>query len=199
MALYEMRKFVAPEFIFGVGARHRAAHYASNLRAARVLIATDPGVIAAGWLDALQEDLEAAGISWVVFSAISANPKDHEVMAGAAMYAQEGCDVIIAVGGGSVIDCAKGIGIVHSNGQHVLEFEGVDQVTMPGPPLICIPTTAGTAAGVVAAGSVAETAAAGSVAAGVDAAAPAGPKSIPRSFSAAIMASPMRGTLSRSS
>ena len=146
MALYEMRKFVAPEFIFGVGARHRAAHYASNLRAARVLIATDPGVIAAGWLDALQEDLEAAGISWVVFSAISANPKDHEVMAGAAMYAQEGCDVIIAVGGGSVIDCAKGIGIVHSNGQHVLEFEGVDQVTMPGPPLICIPTTAGTAA-----------------------------------------------------
>lgn len=146
MALYEMRKFVAPEFIFGVGSRRRAAYYARHLMARRVLVVSDPGVIAAGWLKDVQDDLTEAGIESVVFHALTANAKDHEVMAGAAVYARERCDVIVAIGGGSVIDCAKAIGIVHANGLHVHAFEGVDQVAVPGPPLICIPTTAGTAA-----------------------------------------------------
>ena len=69
-------------------------------------------------------------------------------MKGAEIYKEAGCDAIIAVGGGSPIDCAKGIGIVVSNKQHILEFEGVDNVEIPAPPLICIPTTAGSAADV---------------------------------------------------
>jgi alcohol dehydrogenase class IV len=69
-------------------------------------------------------------------------------MIGAEQYAAEACDVIVAVGGGSVMDCAKAIGIVHTNGRHILEFEGVDRVAVPGPPLICIPTTAGTSSDV---------------------------------------------------
>jgi alcohol dehydrogenase class IV len=146
MALYEMRKFVAPEFIFGVGARRRAAYYARHLMARRVLLVSDPGVIAAGWLRDVQADLDRAGIEWVVFQALSPNPKDFEVMAGAALYAAERCDVIIAIGGGSAIDCAKAIGIVHANGRSITAFEGVDRVEVPGPPLICIPTTAGTSA-----------------------------------------------------
>ncbi len=146
MALYEMRKFVAPEFIFGVGARRRAAYYARHLMARRVLLVSVPGVIAAGWLRDVQADLDRAGIEWVVFQALSPNPKDFEVMAGAALYAAERCDVIIAIGGGSAIDCAKAIGIVHANGRSITAFEGVDRVEVPGPPLICIPTTAGTSA-----------------------------------------------------
>ena len=146
MALYEMRKFVAPEFIFGVGARRRVADYARHLRARRVLIVSDPGVIAAGWLKDVQADLAEAGIEALVFHALTPNPKDHEVMAGAAFYASERCDVIVALGGGSVIDCAKGIGIVHANKCDISAFEGVDQVDLPSPPLICIPTTAGTSA-----------------------------------------------------
>lgn len=146
MALYEMRKFVAPEFIFGVGARHRVGFCARNMMARRVLVVCDAGVIAAGWLRELEEDLAAAEIESVVFQDLSPNPKDFEVMAGAALYAREHCDVIVALGGGSVIDCAKAIGVVHTNGCSVLQFEGVDQIEMPGPPLICIPTTAGTSA-----------------------------------------------------
>jgi alcohol dehydrogenase class IV len=146
MALYEMRKFVAPEFIFGLGSRRRVGYYARHLMARRVLIVSDPGVIAAGWLKDVQADLVEVGIESVVFHALTSNPKDHEVMAGVALYASERCDVIVALGGGSVIDCAKAIGIVHANGVDIQAFEGVDQVNMPGPPLICIPTTAGTAA-----------------------------------------------------
>ena len=67
-------------------------------------------------------------------------------MAGAEVYRREGCDAIVAVGGGSPMDCAKAIGIVCTNDRHVLEFEGVDNVERPGPPMVCIPTTAGTAA-----------------------------------------------------
>ena len=141
-----MRKFVAPEFIFGVGARRRVGFYARNMMARRVLVVSDPGVIAAGWLKDVLADLAEMGIDAVVFKDVSPNPRDHEVMAGAELYAREHCDVIVALGGGSVIDCAKAIGVVHTNGVNVLAFEGVDNIDQPGPPLICIPTTAGTAA-----------------------------------------------------
>ena len=146
MAHYEMRKFVAPEFIFGIGARHRVGFYALNMQARRVLVVTDPGVTAAGWLAELIENLDESGIPSVIFDAVTPNPKDTEVMAGAARYRDEGCDVIVALGGGSVIDCAKGIGIVSANGGSILDYEGVDRIPRPGPPLICIPTTAGTSA-----------------------------------------------------
>ncbi len=148
MALYEMRKFVAPEFIFGVGSRRRVGFYAKNMMARRVLIVSDAGVIAAGWLRDVQADLAELGIESVVFKDLTPNPKDHEVMAGADLYARERCDVIVALGGGSVIDCAKAIGVVHTNQIDVRQFEGIDRIELPGPPLICIPTTAGTAADV---------------------------------------------------
>ncbi len=146
MALYEMRKFVAPEFIFGVGARHRVGYYARNDGARRVLVVSDPGVAQAGWLKEVLADLAEAGIETVVFDKILPNPRDFEVMEGARVYDEEHCDVIVAVGGGSVVDCAKAIGIVSTNKIDVRLFEGVDQVLNPGPPLICIPTTAGTSA-----------------------------------------------------
>jgi len=148
MALYQMRKFVAPEFLFGVGSRRRVGFYARNMAARKVLIVSDPGVEKAGWLSAVQNDLLEAGIASVVFTAVEPNPKDHEVMAGAQLYGTEHCDVIVALGGGSAIDCAKGIGIgiVHTNGRHIREFEGIDRVEVPGPPLICLPTTSGSSA-----------------------------------------------------
>lgn len=146
MPLFELRKFVAPEFIFGVGARHKVGFYAQNLHAKRVMVVTDRGVTEAGWLAEAMENLARAGIQAMVFSGLSANPKDHEVMAGADAYQRAGCDVIVAVGGGSTIDCAKGIGIIAANGGSILDYEGVDQIPAPGPPLICIPTTAGTSA-----------------------------------------------------
>ena len=144
----ELRKFVAPEFIFGVGARHLVGRYARNLGAHKVLVVTDPGVMEAGWAGEVLEALQVEGLGYCVFSQVTSNPRAGEVMAGVEIYRDEGCDVIVAVGGGSPMDCAKGIGISSTNEQHVLEFEGVDEVAVPGPPLICVPTTAGSSAAV---------------------------------------------------
>ena len=144
----ELRKFVAPEFIFGGQARLLAGRYAKNLGARKVLVVTDPGVIDAGWTAQVLSSLEEEGIPYSVFSSVSSNPRAEEVMLGAQFYRSEDCNIIIATGGGSPMDCAKGIGIVDSNDMHILEFEGVDRVPVPGPPLICIPTTAGSSADV---------------------------------------------------
>lgn len=146
--MYELRKFVAPEFVFGPGALNLGGRYAKNFGANKVLIVTDPGVIKTGLLSILGSSLYEVGVDYVVFSELSSNPRSKEVMNGAEYYLTNNCDVIIAIGGGSPMDCAKGIGIVSTNKKHVLEFKGVDNVDIPAPPLICIPTTAGTSADV---------------------------------------------------
>jgi len=146
--MLELRKFVAPEFIFGAKAMQLVGRYLQNFGARKVLIVSDPGVMAAGWTDRLIALIEDSDIEYSIFSNVSPNPRDHEVMAGAEQYISEQCDIIVAIGGGSPMDCAKGIGIVTTNKTGVTDFEGIDNVAEPGPPLICIPTTSGTSADV---------------------------------------------------
>ncbi|WAH55199.1 iron-containing alcohol dehydrogenase [Pseudomonas silvicola] len=147
-AISQLRKFVSPEIIFGAGCRHHVANYAKNFGARKVLLVSDPGVINAGWVADVEASLAAEGIDYALYSAVSPNPRIEEVMQGAERYRAEHCDVIVAVGGGSPMDCAKAIGIVVAHDRHILEFEGVDTLRVPSPPLILIPTTAGTSADV---------------------------------------------------
>jgi len=143
-----LSRFVAPELVSGVGALRLAGRTAANLGARVVLLVSDPGVERAGWTGAVASSLAEAGLRPVLFDGVSPNPRGGEVAAGAARYAAEGCNALVAVGGGSVIDCAKGIGIVATNGGDVLSYEGIDQIPAPIPPLVCLPTTAGSAADV---------------------------------------------------
>lgn len=143
-----LRKFVSPEIIFGAGARKTVANYARTFGARRVLIVSDPGVRQVGWVADVEHALAAQGIEFVTFTSVSPNPRAEEVMQGADFYRQHDCNVIVAIGGGSPMDCAKGIGIVSANGDHILNYEGIDTIHMPIPPLIFIPTTAGTSADV---------------------------------------------------
>lgn len=143
-----LRKFVSPEIMFGAGARKSVANFASNFGARHVFLVSDPGVAAAGWVKEIETLLTDAGICSTVYTGVSPNPKVDEVMTGADLYKANQCDVIVAIGGGSPMDCAKGIGIVVAHGRSILEFEGVDTITNPSPPLILIPTTAGTSADV---------------------------------------------------
>ena len=143
-----LRKFVAPEIIFGSGARHSLGNYALKFGTRKALIVSDPGVVAAGWVADAQQSLEEQGIAYSLFTALSPNPRDEEVMAGVEQFRAENCNVIVAVGGGSPMDCAKGIGIVAANGGSILSYEGVDTIDHAVPPLIFIPTTSGTSADV---------------------------------------------------
>lgn len=144
----ELRKFVAPEYIFGTGARQLAAGYCRKLGGRKVFLATDPGVIATPWFSEILADLEKNHIEYIIYSSISPNPRDTEVMQGVSVYLDNKCNMILAVGGGSVIDCAKGIGIVSTNHEHIYKYEGVDMIKRPLPPMVCIPSTGGTSADV---------------------------------------------------
>ena len=144
--LLSMRKFVAPEFVFGQGALSLAGRQAAGLGVRRALLVADPGLVPHGWPQRVEASLAAAGVETRLFDGLSSNPRDHEVMAGAECFAAAGCDALVAVGGGSAMDCAKAIGIVSAGRRHILAFEGVDNVDRPGPPLLCVPTTAGTGA-----------------------------------------------------
>ncbi|MBE7926823.1 MULTISPECIES: alcohol dehydrogenase-like regulatory protein ErcA [Pseudomonadaceae] len=142
------RKFVSPEIVFGAGCRHSAGNYAKNFGARKVLLVSDPGVAAAGWVADIQASLALQNIEHHLFTQVSANPRTEEVMLGAEVYRSQACDAIVAVGGGSPMDCAKGIGIAVAHGRNIIEFEGVDTLRVPSPPLILVPTTAGTSADV---------------------------------------------------
>ncbi len=146
--LENLRKFVAPEFVFGVGARKLSGRYLDNLGIKKVLIVTDEGVKNAGWLDKITISLEERDIDYVIYDNVSPNPRDYEVADGSDIYLKNKCSGIIAIGGGSPMDAAKGIGIVSSNGGNILDYEGVDEIKTSIPPLVCVPTTSGSSADV---------------------------------------------------
>ena len=144
----ELRKYVAPEIIEGLNARLLIGRYMEHYRARKPMIVTDKGVSGQEWFGEIIDCISAKAPDYVIFDEITPNPKDHEAMKGAEQFISQDCDLIIAIGGGSPMDCAKCISIVSTNGGHILDYEGVDEVILPGPPLICIPTTSGTSADV---------------------------------------------------
>ncbi len=145
-SLLELRKFTAPEFVFGVGSRKLAGQYARNFGARKILLVTDANLREnTPWVQEVLTSLKKVNLPCVIFDQVSPNPRSWEIMMGASLFSQEQCNALVAVGGGSVMDCAKGIGIVCANKNHILDFEGVDRVIRPIPPLLCIPTTSGTA------------------------------------------------------
>lgn len=139
---------MSPEFVFGAGALSLVGQYTRNLGARRPLIVTDRGIEASGWTQKVMNSLEASDLAGAVFNDVSPNPRVEQVSSGAAYYEDQDRDAIIAIGGGSVIDCAKAIGVVSANGGSIRDFEGIDSVSTPMPPTICIPTTSGTSADV---------------------------------------------------
>lgn len=143
-----VRKFASPETIFGSGSIELVGQHASNLSRRRVLVVSDRGVREAGWTGVVERSLERSGLEHASFDGVSINPRIEDVVSGSRRYLDENCDLIVAVGGGSPIDCAKCIGIMAASGSDIRELEGADTVSIPGPPLICVPTTAGSSADV---------------------------------------------------
>lgn len=139
----KVSKFVAPEIIFGEGALNQVGESCVRLGARKVFLSTDRGVLNAGWFDRILDSLDAAGLDRVIWSDLSPNPRDHEVEAGARVYLENGCDAVLCLGGGSAMDAGKAVAILATNGGSIRSYEGVDTISRPLPPMIAVPTTAG--------------------------------------------------------
>lgn len=139
----EITKFAIPEIIFGRGSLNYAGSCALRLGARKIFLVSDTGIEEAGWVERLMEILEKAGIDWVYYPGVAPNPRDFQVEQGAEFYLKNNADVIMAIGGGSAMDTAKGIAIIASNGGRIRDYEGANRVQRPLPPMVLITTTAG--------------------------------------------------------
>lgn len=136
-------KFVAPEIIFGRGSLSQIGESVVRIGASKVFLVSDEDVIKAGWVDLAVHYLQAAGLETEIFSALTTNPKDCEVTEGVQRYLASGCDGIVAVGGGSPTDVAKAIAILATNGGILQDYEGINRISRPLPPMVIAPSTAG--------------------------------------------------------
>ena len=137
--------FLPTRNVFGEGSVNEAGKLAKTLGVNKPLIVTDAYLEKIGMAKQLQEILKNSGIDSAVFGGAEPNPTDKNVEAGVDFYKQMGCDSIISLGGGSSHDCAKGIGLVTTNGGKIQDYEGVDKSNKTMVPLMSINTTAGTA------------------------------------------------------
>src|ERR687891_1659406 len=132
---------VPTRLVHGAGALARLAEVVRELGITRPLLVTDPGVAAAGLVDRALEHLDEP----VVFGDVRPNPDIELVDRGAEVYRESGCDGLVGLGGGSSIDTAKSIGVVAEHGGSIRNYEwGHDPIERRVPPLVAIPTTAGT-------------------------------------------------------
>src|SRR5829696_10292010 len=130
--------------IFGAGSLARLGEEARALGLRRALLVADHGLVEAGHVERASRLLEAAGVSVWRFHDFEANPDAAMVERGRAFAAPLGVDSIVGLGGGSSLDCAKGINFLLTNGGRMQDYRGYGKATNPMLPMIAIPTTAGT-------------------------------------------------------
>ena len=132
---------------FGKGAREELPSELKNRGFKKVFLVTDKALLEAGVTEKVTKILEDAGIEYTVFSKLKANPSIKNVLDGVKACKKFKADVIVAVGGGSAIDTAKGVSILMTNpDRDLVSLNGLSNTVNRGMPLIALPTTAGTAA-----------------------------------------------------
>ncbi len=130
--------------VFGAGVIGRLGELARELNFKRTLLVADHGMVASGHVDEAVEPLRKAGVEIVRFHDFEVNPDTRMIENGTAFVSPLNVDSIIGLGGGSSMDCAKGINFLLTNGGHMAEYRGYGKATKPMLPMIAIPTTAGT-------------------------------------------------------
>jgi alcohol dehydrogenase len=130
--------------MFGPGTMHRLGEIARELGATRALLVTDPGLEAAGHPQCAQQSLKDAGLDVFVFDDVEENPTSRHVQIGVEFARPLGVNLIVSVGGGSAMDCAKGINFILTNGGTMADYKGFGKAKKPMLPSIGVPTTSGT-------------------------------------------------------
>ena len=147
MAWDSVHAFECPTRVFyGWGASAQAGERLKELGVRRALLVSDPGVRAAGAVDRVAEHAHGAGVDVVVYDRTEPNPTTTNLEEITALYASEGCDGLVGLGGGSSMDAAKAASALLENGGSIWDYRGKDLVPRPGPPVLCLPTTCGTGA-----------------------------------------------------
>nr|WP_205665635.1 L-threonine dehydrogenase [Anoxybacter fermentans] len=139
------RFFMPPVSLMGPGCLKDLGKEIVNLGLKKALIVTDKVLVQIGLVNQLTEVLTSEGIEYVIYDGTQPNPTVKNVEDGLKMLKENNCDFLISFGGGSPHDCAKGIGIVATNGGSIKDYEGVNKSTKPMLPLVAVNTTAGTA------------------------------------------------------
>ena len=129
---------------YGRGIASEVGEEAKLLGASKVLIVAGKNVIASGITRPVEESLKEAGIQFLYHSNLSPNPRIWQAEEGYELAKKEGVDCLVAVGGGTAMDCAKTIGVLLAHGGKVEDWVGVGRLKKRITPLICVPTTAGT-------------------------------------------------------
>ena len=144
MALPSFEFRAATRLIVAAGGLRRLGDVARDLGGSRVLVTSDPGIVAAGHAATGLAALEAAGLATELFSDFGENPSSSQVEAGTEMARRFRPDLVVGLGGGSSLDCAKGINFLFSCGGRMQQYRGRGTATGPMLPSIAVPTTAGT-------------------------------------------------------
>jgi alcohol dehydrogenase len=130
--------------VFGVGKIDELGPIVSALGAKRVLVVSDTGIVAAGHTQRGIDSIERFGVAVLLFDGVGENPTTAHVEAGLAVAHDFKPDLIVGLGGGSSMDCAKGINFLYSCGGGMQDYWGEGKATGPLLPMIAVPTTAGT-------------------------------------------------------
>jgi len=130
--------------VFGAGVIDRLGELARELDFRRTLLVADHGLLASGHVDEAVGPLEKAGVEVFRFHDFEVNPDTRMIEAGTAFVSPLKIDSVIGLGGGSSLDCAKGINFLLTNGGRMSDYRGYGKATKPMLPMIAIPTTAGT-------------------------------------------------------
>jgi len=133
-----------PRIVMGPGALAQLPDEVRLLKARKVLLVTDPGLVEAGVADRVRDLLDAAGIAHAVFSDVEPDPRYEIVLECLDTIRKEESDLVVALGGGSPMDIAKTAAMMARNEGPISQYFGVDLVPNPGLPTLMIPTTAGT-------------------------------------------------------
>ncbi len=139
---YELN--IPPRVLVGADTRARVGQESRNLGWSRVLLVTDPFHTESGRAGEIERLLSNAGLEVSIHAGIDAEPDTEMVVRGVRQFKADGCDGIVALGGGSVIDAAKTISVLAANGGTVGQYMGTDAVPQPGVGIIALPTTSGT-------------------------------------------------------
>jgi len=136
--------FNPPVALMGAGCVNEIGNWATMLGAKKALIVSGKGRHGQALNKDIANLLKESGVDSAIFAGAEPNPTDVSVHEGVKAFKDNKCDMIVAVGGGSPMDCAKGIGIVAANGGTIYDYEGAGKVTKALPPFITVNTTAGT-------------------------------------------------------